>query len=282
MQKLERLPTGIPNLDDILQGGVPRGGVFIVQGQPGAGKTIFGNQVCFHHVAGGGRALYITLLAESHARMLTHIGQLSFFDEGAIPGKLYYISAFRTLEDEGLKGLLTLLRREMRAHDADLMVLDGLVAVEESAGSAREFKKFIHDLQSQASMADCTIFLLTGVADYAASPEHTMVDGVIEFQSRLYGRRAERELQIRKLRGGGFLRGQHSFHISDAGIAVYPRLEAYLARPSQPDERLDTAIASGIAVLDEMAGGGLPKGSATIIVGPSGIGKTTLGLHFLG
>jgi circadian clock protein KaiC len=83
--RLECLPTGITGLDMILRGGFLRGGVSIVQGPPGAGKTVLGNQICFRHAANGDRALYVTLLAETHARMLLHMGQLSFFDEKAIP-----------------------------------------------------------------------------------------------------------------------------------------------------------------------------------------------------
>jgi circadian clock protein KaiC len=85
---LKRIPTGVPGLDTVLRGGFLRGGIFIVQGSPGAGKTILGNQICFHHVGKGGRALYVTLLAENHARMLLHIGQLGFFEEAVIPGRL--------------------------------------------------------------------------------------------------------------------------------------------------------------------------------------------------
>ena len=74
----EKLPTGISGFDTILEGGVLRGGIYILLGTPGAGKTILGNQLCFNHAAGGGRALYVTLLAETHGRMLGHIGQLGF------------------------------------------------------------------------------------------------------------------------------------------------------------------------------------------------------------
>ena len=66
LDELERVPTGIRGIDTILFGGVLRGGVYIVQGPPGSGKTILGNQLCFNHIASGGRAIYITLLAESH------------------------------------------------------------------------------------------------------------------------------------------------------------------------------------------------------------------------
>src|SRR5256884_8350291 len=143
---LERVPSGMPGLDTILCGGFLRGGIFIIQGSPGAGKTILGNQICFHHVAAGGRALYATVLAENHARMLLHIGQLGFFEEKAIPDRLYYISAFRALEQEGLPAVLHLLRREVQVRGASILVLDGLSAIEESAASTRELKKFIHAL----------------------------------------------------------------------------------------------------------------------------------------
>ena len=88
------------------------GGITIVQGRPGTGKTILANQMCFHHARSGGRALYVTLLAESHARMLMHLGSLEFFDQGVIPDQVYYVSAFTVLEADGLRGLLTLLRRD--------------------------------------------------------------------------------------------------------------------------------------------------------------------------
>ena len=229
---LKRIPTGVPGLDTILRGGFLRGGIFIVQGSPGAGKTILGNQICFNHVARGGRALYVTLLAENHARMLLHIGQLGFFEEAVIPDRLYYISAFRVLEQEGLPAVLNLLRREVQARGASLLVLDGLSAIEETAASGREFKKFIHELQAQAAISDCAMLLLTGVSQISA--EHTLVDGIIELQTKLYGRRAERGLQVHKLRGSGNLRGEHSFRITDDGIVVYPRTEALLAHPSVP------------------------------------------------
>ena len=125
-RRIKKLPTGIAGFDTILEGGVLRGGIYILLGTPGAGKTILGNQLCFNHAAGGGRALYVTLLAETHGRMLGHIGQLGFFNEALIPDGVSYLSAFRILETEGLKGLSDALRRELRARKVDLLVLDGL------------------------------------------------------------------------------------------------------------------------------------------------------------
>lgn len=278
---IPRLPSGIPGLDPLLGGGFPRAGITIVQGTPGAGKTIFGNQLCHHHVANGGKAIYVTLLAESHARMQLHMSQLRFFDASVVPERLYLISAFRVLEEDGLKGLQDLLRREVQRFGASVLVLDGLVAAEESATSAREFKKFIHELQMHASMSNCTMFLLTGVSNRPVAPEHTMVDGILELRSDMFDLRMERSLTVHKMRGVDMLGGRHSMRITEAGMEVFPRLEA-VAPARRDNHSVGEQISTGIPELDRMIGGGLRLGSNTLLVGPSGVGKTTLGLHFLG
>ncbi len=280
---LTRVPSGIGGLDTVLKGGYFEGGITIVQGQPGAGKTIFGNQLCFHHVQAGGRALYVTLLAETHERMLMHLGSLSFFDMAVIPERLSYISTFPVLEAEGLAGLVTVLRREIRARGATLLVLDGLVAAEQRAGSDMEFKKFIHELQGQAAIAGCSMFLLTssGTEAELATAAHTMVDCVITLKNRLFGWRSERALEVVKRRGDSYLRGQHAFRITERGLVVHPRFESWRAVPETRRVSVSGTVSSGLPMLDSMFGGGIPRASMTLAIGTSGAGKTTLGLHFL-
>lgn len=91
---LARLPTGIAGVDEILHGGLMKAGVYLLRGAPGSGKAIFANQICFHHVLAGGTVGYVTRLAESHARMLEHIEQFSFYRAEAVPSSVYYVSAF--------------------------------------------------------------------------------------------------------------------------------------------------------------------------------------------
>ena len=158
---LERVPTGIPGLDTVLRGGFLKAGIYIVRGEPGTGKTIFGNQFCFNHVAAGHRAIYVTLLAETHDRMMQHMQTMSFFEPARIPDGLYYVNGFRVLEEDGIKGFIDLLRREIRTHNATLLVLDGLVVTEEASGSDRDFRKFIHELQAHIAIEGCTALLLT-------------------------------------------------------------------------------------------------------------------------
>lgn len=96
-----RCPTGVPGLDRILEGGLLVSRVYIVQGPPGAGKTILANQMCFHHASTGEHAVYVTLLAESHSRMFANLRRMSFFDESAIPDRVYYIGGYSTLCEKG-------------------------------------------------------------------------------------------------------------------------------------------------------------------------------------
>jgi KaiC/GvpD/RAD55 family RecA-like ATPase len=270
----DRFATGVPGLDTILGGGVFDGGIYIIQGAPGAGKTILGNQICFAQAAQGRNALYITLLAESHARMIGHMRRLKFFDESAIPDRMSYVGAFKTLDDDGLRGLLDVVRREVRTRNASILVLDGLITVHEKAGSDLELKKFIHELQTQAAFSNCTMFLLTSAFDGVSHPpEHTMVDGLIELQSSLHGRRAERSLQVHKLRGSWFMGGKHSYRITENGHAIYPRVEALLETPSVWDSADGPMVSIGIAGVDAMFGGGVDTHSVTVVLGPSGSGK---------
>ncbi|HEX5752901.1 MAG TPA: ATPase domain-containing protein [Archangium sp.] len=277
----DRIPTGVPGLDTVLHGGLLRRGVYMLQGRPGAGKTILTNQMCFHHAAQGGRVLYATLLAETHERLLFNLEPLSFFDTSRIPEQISYLSAFATLEQGGLKGLVEVLRREARGRQATLLVVDGLVTVEESAQSKRDFKKFIHELQIHANLVGCTILLLTSSSAEPVGPEHTMVDGVIELSDNRVGRQAERELEVKKFRGSSYLRGGHAFQITREGISVLPRIEALLQEPSRSDPCKTERVSTGITQLDKMLHGGLPCASTSVLFGPTGAGKTTFGLHFL-
>jgi circadian clock protein KaiC len=279
---LDRVPTGIGGLDTILGGGFLQGGLYVLQGTPGTGKTTLANQICFNHVGVGGHALYVTLLAEYHARMMQHLGSLSFFDMSKIPDGIVYLSGFRALRQDGTAGLLELLRREILARDATLLVLDGLVAAQRATSDERAFNEFIHELQGVAIATGCTMFLLTSTDDSGrVAPEHTMVDGIVTLSDQLVGWSAERALRVAKFRGSAYLHGKHAFRITDDGLVVYPRIEALLAQPSSTDFEGDEKIPSGVDQLDAVLGGGLPLGSTTMIMGPTGIGKTTLGLQFL-
>lgn len=277
----ERLRTGIPGLDTVLRGGFRRGRTYMVMGLPGAGKTILANQVCFHHAAHGGRVLYVTLLAESHTELVANLRSLTFFDGSRLPETVTYLSAFTVLEQGGLESLAELIRKEIRAQKASLLVLDGLVAAEEAAPSPQALKKFIHGLQVVTNLVNCTTLVLTTGGGRGLRAEHTMVDGLLLLKQRMFGARGIRELVVRKFRGSDHLLGKHSFEITRDGIVLYPRLETLVDENAQPPAPGGARCGFGIKGLDRMLSGGLPAGSATLLLGPPGGGKTLLGLRFL-
>lgn len=281
MEKLKRLQSGIEGLDALLKGGLVAGASYIIQGRPGSGKTILANQLGFHHASNGGRVLVATLLAESHDRLFQFLSTLSFFDSSKIGAEIQFVSAFDTLENEGLDEVVKLLRREISRQKATVMVVDGLLNARSKADSPLDTKKFISELQGHAAFAGCTVLFLTSSRLDDGSPEHTMVDGVIEMGEELYGTRSVRRIQLRKTRGSGAMTGLHECEITDLGLVVYPRLESLYSHPSSPDSADMTRIASGIGSLDDILGGGLHSSSVSLVMGPSGIGKTTLGLKFL-
>ena len=273
---LERVPSGIPGLDVILRGGFFRGGVYMVLAKPGAGKTILGNHICFRHVASGGRALSVTLLTESHGRMLAQMRSLEFFDPTVVGTTLSYVAGYQVLAEGGLKGLLTLIRKVARDQRTTLLVLDGLVTAGAVAESQVEMKKFIHELQTFADMVGCTTLLLTGdnknADEYA---QRTMVDGLVALHFDAVGMEVARSIEVQKFRGCGFLMGRHLFEITDAGVIVHPRTEVLLGSKSWQRPGLgSTPLAFGIESLDKLVGGGLIPGSITMLLGAPGVGKT--------
>jgi circadian clock protein KaiC len=277
-----RISSGIKGLDTVLSGGFLRGGVYIFIGPPGAGKTILANQIVFAHAASGGRVLYVSLLAESHARLFMHMENLDFFDESRVAESMNYVSGYTILEKEGLPGLLTLLRKEMQSRKATMLVLDGLVSAEAFAQTSLEMKKFIHELQTIVALLECTAFLLTsGSNPQLGTPEHTMVDGLVELTNDVIGVRQLRLLNVKKFRGSQHLGGTHCFDITSRGITIYPRLEALVTATPRAAHEDSRSASTGISELDAMFSGGVSRGCPTLVLGPSGSGKTIVSLHFL-
>lgn len=277
---VDRLPTGIDGLDAVLNGGLLRGAAYIIHGPPGAGKTILSNQICFGHTSRGESALYVSLFAESHDRMIRFMQRMGFFLPEHIPERLVYMSAYAALLKDGLAGVLGLITAEARKRNATLVIFDGLFVAQDAAASDQSFREFVHELQGIASMLGATLLLLTNQRRDPSSPEYTMVDGWMELSDESQGLRSMRTLEVHKQRGGGFMRGRHYFRITDNGIEVFPRTELafrIVAPSDMPPER----VTSGVSGLDAMLRGGYPSKSATLIHGPTGVGKTTFGLHFI-
>jgi circadian clock protein KaiC len=279
--QFERVESGIPGLDQILAGGFLKGGTYLILGAPGTGKTIFANQLCFHQISKGGSAVYVTLLAESHTRMFGNLKPLRFFHPEQVATEIQYISGYSILEKEGLDGLLRLLRDLVYQHGANILFIDGIASADELSGSTVQFKKFVHHLNSVLGIAGCTTFLLSSVEGEQNQPEYTMVDGILRLTFSREGMKTAREMEVRKFRGSPHLYGQHFFEITEAGLSVYPRIEAAFAIERPPRAALNIRKKFGMKVLDEMLKGGLVNASTTALLGPAGTGKTQIGFNFL-
>lgn len=282
-KELERIKSGVERLDYILYGGFLKGGTYTVMGPPGSGKTILGNQICFNHIElSKGKCVYVTLLAESHGKMLTHIGTLNFFKPEVIPDNLFYISGYRDLKAGHLRGLLEMIKKVIKEKKATLLIIDGIQAASKSAGESMDFEEFIHELQAYSSILECTTFLLTpSNRARTDNVENVVVDGVIEMSYQLIGPRAVRELTVHKFRGSNFLLGKHETEITDNGLQIHPRTEIQFDSPEGHSNKKQERMAFGIKKLDEMLQGGLMSGTTTVLLGAPGTGKTMLGLSFL-
>lgn len=284
MTELRRIPTGVQGLDTILNGGLLPARVYMVMGRPGAGKTILGNQIAFSHVASGGKALYLTLLTESHARLLGSLAQFEFFDAKYLPSSLSYLSGYQALQKDTnpLDELLALVSDAVRKHGATMLVIDGLVTAGAVAKDDLALKKFIYGLQILIELVGCTTLVLTGTktedSNYA---ERTMVDGLFELSTKRVGMRTVREIEVLKFRGAAHTLGAHAFEITNLGITIHPRSEAILGRRGVTRPRPSVPLSLGNKGLDALFAGALEAGSVTLVLGPTGTGKTLLGLQLL-
>jgi circadian clock protein KaiC len=276
-----RHATGVPGLDLVLRGGLPAGSLHAIEGPAGAGKTVLGAQICFHRTAQGGKAVFMTLLAESHGKLANHLRTLDFFNEDALLRSLLLLSGYSDLERSGLAGLRRLVAETIDRHRPDLLVIDGFSSVGHFGATASEITTFVHGLNALVAATRCTALLLSQGDGSEPSAEHNLVDGLIVLGVDAQALRTGRQLEVKKLRGSGFIEGRHIYRITDAGVTVHPRLEATdVVRSAVPRERRERH-SFGNRALDEMSGGGLLAASTTSILGPSGSGKTILGLQFL-
>lgn len=273
------ITTGVAGLDDILGGGFVEGGLYMIEGMAGAGKTILSSQIGFHRVAQGDKVLYITLIAESHTKLLSNLRALTFYDANAISGRMLFVSGYHELMRDGLSGFLALIASTIKTSRPRFMVIDGFRSAREFSSTELELSQFIHELSAFVSAARCTTLILAPLSGNEPHPEHTLVDGLIELNRYNAGMRRALAGSAQAARARSSARqallhhhGGRARHVPAPGsVAAQPESAAplrYQAHVRLPE-------------FDRMMGGGVPRGSTTSLVGPSGIGKTLLGLKFL-
>lgn len=219
--ELPRIATGMPPFDAVLYGGLLAGGLYLLIGEPGVGKTIMTNQIAYHHARTGGQVVYMTVLGETHSRLLAHLRQFQFFDAAQIGTHISYISGYGDFRAAGLTGLGQLVSSTMIQHQLGLLVLDGMPLDLQTPGSpsAMEMNDFLHGLQAACETARCTV-IITTPSTLRARESHALllVDGVIHLQRTVTNTVELRTLDVRKFRGSAHRAGLQPFTITSAGI----------------------------------------------------------------
>ena len=276
-----RFLTRIPGLDTVLRGGFIQGDLYLIVGDPGTGKTTLANHLSYEHARAGGITLYVTLLAESHDRLLLLQRGFRFFDAEAVGKQVRYISALASLSSGGLDGLVDLVRREVRDHRASLLVIDGMSAAEHLAESGFELGRVTQRLRAHLDLLGCTTVLLSSGRTAEAGAAMTHVDGIVELFNVAADSQDVRELRVMKLRGSGYLSGRHRFRITDQGMVVSPRIEAAFSEVAPSTAVTGDRATFDVAGLDQILSGGLLRQTSSMVLGTPGAGKSVLGLHFL-
>jgi circadian clock protein KaiC len=276
------LETGVAGLDVVLGGGLPHRDTLLLLGPPGAGKTTLLFQLAFHAARAGRKALYVSTFSEPPERLVRHLRALDFYDEALLGQRVPLLNGYAQLQ-QGATVLLDALVAAVRAHGADLLLFDGLTGVRDLEPDVRGFRRFVYELARALASLGCTT-VLTGVhaggePDLTDGPELTMADAVLALNYHHLGVQTVRTLRVVKVRGQAPLLGRHALRIGADGLTVFPRLESLpLPAPAPlPPARKST----GLPELDVLLGGGLPGGSATLLAGATGTGKTLLALGFL-
>lgn len=283
-----RVSTGVPGLDDILAGGLMANRLYLIEGQPGAGKTTLALQFLLAGRARGESGLYVTLseteeelhaVARSHGITLDGIAlfELASTKHALSAGQEQTLLHPWELE---LGETIKLITDKVEATNPGLVVFDSLSEMRLLAQDPLRYRRQILALKQFFAGRSTTVLLLDDMTAAAARDLqlHSLCHGVITLErlSQQFGG-ARRRIEVQKMRGIRFRAGYHDFKIEHGGLIVYPRLVALEHhRPF-----VGTAVSSGIAALDTLLDGGPLRGTSTLITGPAGSGKTTLALQYV-
>lgn len=277
---LERIPTGIAQLDTVLYGGLPRYALIFIAGLPGSGKTIFSQQIAFANARAGRTCLYLSTFAEPTLKMLRYLQGFSFFDPTLFGTRVIYGDLGDVLRKDGADGMLKQLDMLTRMHRPDLIVIDSFKALRDLIGDSLAFRTFTLDLSLRLSSWEVTTLLVGEYAELAlrSEPEFATADGIVFLYGTEETALQKRFLRVLKMRGTPFFAGEHYFEIGSDGIILYPRMAPQASGEyTLSYERIDSTVIG----LSAMLGGGLIAASTTLIGGASGTGKSLLALSFL-
>ena len=284
MSDLEKIGTGIPGLDLVLRGGLPQRRIYLVEGRPGSGKTTVGLRFMIDGAARGESCLYISLsetVEELRATARSHGWPLDGVDlHEVVPAEARLDREQSVLfpSEAELGQTVEAITNAIRERRPARVVVDSMLELRMVANDPMRYSRQVVALKRFLLEQDCTTLVMDDLTDEPRQYGlQGMVHGVItlEQREREFGA-TRRRLRVVKMRGADYQGGWHDFAISPAGVDVFPSLIA--------DEHLKphprSIVASGVAALDTMLGGGLMRGTSAMILGPAGVGKSSLALQY--
>ena len=282
----KRSETGIEGLDDILHGGLIPHRLYLVEGNPGAGKTTLAMQYLIEGVTRGEKCLYITLSetkeelvagAQSHGWSLEGIEVLELIGDETDLDNDSQITMFHASEVELAETTKRVLAAVERLNPSRI-VFDSLSELRLLAQSSLRYRRQILALKQFFIGRFCTVLLLDDrTSDTSDLQLQSIAHGVISLEqfTPSYGS-SRRRLHVLKLRGSDFRTGFHDYAIRRGGLQVFPRLVAAEHQKSFRHE----PIKSGVVALDALLGGGPDRGTSTLLIGPAGSGKSTIAVQY--
>ncbi len=284
---IHHLKTGIDGLNDILQGGFPQGHLYLIEGDPGTGKTTLALQFLLEGMRGGDTVLYVTLsestdelrqVAKSHGWSTEglEIYEMIPPEDDLKPEAQYTV--FHPSEVELADTIASILQKVDEVKPQRL-VFDSLAELRMLARDPLKYRRQILALKRHLSGRNITVLMLDDRTSDSNDDLQlqSIAHGVISMQSlgRDYGIN-RRRIMVHKLRGSAFREGFHDYVIRKGGLQIFPRLIAAEHKPGFERK----PVRSGLAELDDLLGGGIDTGTSTLLTGPAGCGKSTTAFHY--
>lgn len=277
--EIDRLGSGSPQLDRILRGGLPKNAINLVIGPPGAGKTILADQYVFRNATEDRPAVYYSTLSEPHEKLLRYGQSLTLFDTDAVGRRVFYEALGPVVLAGGLDAVVERISEDIKVRRPGVIAIDSFRALAAFADE-RQFRTFLSNLADCLTAFPMSVFWVGEYTadDIAQAPEFAVADSIVSLSREDTGVREFRYLQVLKLRGSDFMSGKHACRLTAGGIDVFPRLADPGDVTAYPTGVARTS--SGIAAMDALVEEGFLAGSATLLVGPAGVGKTLMGMHW--
>ena len=282
---LNKVLTGVPDLDAVLGGGLPEYSFNIIAGSPGTGKTTLAHQIMFVNASPEKPALYFTILGEPTLKMLRYQQQFDFFDPSKVDSAIRFINLSDTVLENDLGAVLERIKEEVQAASPGLVFVDSFRTLIRKAQSApiseMELQGFVQRLALFLTSWQATTFLIGEYTEgeIRDNPVFTVADGLFWLLQSVERNSVVRKLQVMKLRGQESMPGLHTFRITQKGLQVFPRTYGLIGNEQTPPS--NKRQSTGVAGLDEMMAGGIPHGDSVLVAGPSGSGKSALATQFL-